>query len=128
MKHLLSFILAFLTACTVFAGERTTTITAEFASVQDAQSAQVETLELPPGKTLAVASRWDDTNGDHYFMTETLAENGWKGTFYLNKVDEGYRKKFVKFMVENGCSVGSHTTNHQWLGSLVPNAVWQDIA
>lgn len=128
MKHLLSFILAFLTACTVFAGERTTTITAEFASVQDAQSAQVETLELPPGKTLAVASRWDDTNGDHYFMTETLAENGWKGTFYLNKVDEGYRKKFVKFMVENGCSVGSHTTNHQWLGSLVPNAVWQEIA
>lgn len=128
MKRFLSFILAFLTAAAVCAAEKTTTLTVEFHSSADAQSAQMETLELPPGKTLAVASRWDDTNGDHYFMTEALAENGWKGTFYLNRVDDHYRDRVVKFMVQNGCSVGSHTNNHPWLGSLVPNAVWQEIA
>ncbi|MBR0192947.1 MAG: polysaccharide deacetylase family protein [Thermoguttaceae bacterium] len=128
MKRILSFLFAFFAAAMVCGGEKTTTLLVEYAAASDAQGAQMETLELPPGKTLAVASRWDDTNGDHYFMTEALAENGWKGTFYLNRVDDHYRDKVVKFMVENGCSVGSHTNNHPWLGSLVPNAVWQEIA
>ncbi|MDO4576025.1 MAG: polysaccharide deacetylase family protein [Planctomycetia bacterium] len=105
----------------------TRSLTLTFASEADAQNATVETTELPAGKSIALSSRWDDTNNEHLHMTRTLAANGWKGTFYLNSVDNHYAEKVVRVMKENGCSVGAHTNTHPWLGSLVPNAVWREI-
>ncbi len=103
------------------------TLVVEFNSEQDAQNAQITPLELPVGKKLALASRWDDTNGEHKLMTKTLRENGWRATFFLNQVNQDYANDVVRQMVADGSSIGAHTLNHPSLSLVVPNAIFYQV-
>lgn len=99
----------------------------EFDSPEAAQKAVCEKLELPIGKTLALSSRWDDTNGEHLLMSKTLAENGWKGTFFLNRCDEDYVKNVVNPILADGGSIGVHTLTHPHLETVSPNRMFYEI-
>ena len=99
----------------------------EFATPEEAQAAELTKLEMPVGKTLAVSGRWDDSSGEHYFMSKTMAENGWKGTFFLNKCDENYVKKIVSQIIADGNSIGVHTLRHPHLEQVVPNRMFEEI-
>lgn len=102
-------------------------ITLEFATTEEAEGATVEKLEMPIGKTLAISGRWDDTNGAHFQMSETMKKNGWKGSFYLNKCDENYAKNIVSQFKKDGNSIGVHTLRHPHLETVVPNRVFEEI-
>ncbi|MDO5582401.1 MAG: polysaccharide deacetylase family protein [Planctomycetia bacterium] len=103
------------------------TITVEFASADAAAEADLVPLELPVGKTLALASRWDDTTFAHLSMAKTLSENGWKGTFFLNKVNSDFVSKVVRPSVGMGCSVGVHTINHPHLETVAPDRLFYEL-
>ncbi len=102
-------------------------ITLEFASPEEAAAAELTKLEMPIGKKLAVSSRWDDSSREHLLMSRTLAENGWKGTFFLNKCDENYAKDIVSQLVKDGHSIGVHTTRHPHLEQVEPNRMFEEI-
>lgn len=99
----------------------------EFNSPGAARQAVCEKLELPAGKTLALSARWDDTNGEHLLMTKTLAENGWKGTYFLNRCDENYAKNVVEPILKDGGSIGVHTLTHPHLETVSPNRMFYEI-
>lgn len=99
----------------------------EFSSPEEAQKAQIKALSMPIGKTAAISSRWDDTNTNHLLMSETLKKNGWKGTYFLNSVNEDYAKNVVSKLAADGGSVGAHTINHPTLTQVVPNAMFYQI-
>ena len=88
---------------------------------------KIEFMPLPVGKTLAISSRWDDTNPDHLLMTQTLRSNGWKGTFFLNSLDEKFIQNIARRIIQDGSSIAAHTMSHPSLGQLVPNAQFREI-
>lgn len=103
------------------------TVTIEFTSAEQARHAELTALEMPVGKKIAVGSRWDDTNYDHLFMAKTLAAQGWKGTFLLNRLDSKYVEKVVKTIKETGSSVGAHTIHHPHLETVSVNELFYEI-
>lgn len=116
-------------AASASAGWRTyqQTVEVTFDTPEAAAQAQLAALPLPPGKRLAFSSRWDDTNKDHARMIEVLAAHGYKGTFYLNRVDQPYADMVIRKILEKGGSVGSHTVHHPRLPELGPNAIFKEI-
>lgn len=103
------------------------TIIVEFHSPTDAAKADLIPLDLPVGKTLALASRWDDTTPAHLLMARTLSENGWKGTFFLNKVSPNFVQKVIQPAKEMGCSVGVHSINHPHLETVSPDRLFYEL-
>ena len=71
---------AFLLATAVAFKTFTTEIDVEFATPEDAQAAEARALEMPPGKTVAFSSRWDDTNRRHPLMAKAFSAAGAKAT------------------------------------------------
>ena len=63
--------------------EYSQTLRVTFKTPEEAHKAELKKLELPGGKKLAFSTRWDDTNNRHLKMAQTLAAQGYKGTFYL---------------------------------------------
>ncbi|MDO5113741.1 MAG: polysaccharide deacetylase family protein [Planctomycetia bacterium] len=102
-------------------------ITLEFSTPQEAQQAELVPLELPPGKTLAVTSRWDDSNPAHLEMSKTLKENGWKGSFLINRVWPEFTENVLKWLLADGSDIGAHTCRHPHLETIVPNAMFREI-
>ncbi|MDO4570899.1 MAG: polysaccharide deacetylase family protein [Planctomycetia bacterium] len=99
----------------------------EFATEQEAAQATAQALELPPGKTLAISSRWDDTNNEHLLMTKTLRENGWKGTFLLNGFNDHFVANIVEPILADGNSVGVHTFTHPHLETVSINRTFYEL-
>jgi len=103
------------------------TVEVSFDSPAAAAQAQLTALPLPVGKKVAFSTRWDDTNNDHARMVDVLTAHGYKGTFYLNQVNEAYAQTVLRKMLDKGCSVGSHTAHHPRLPELGPNAIFKEI-
>lgn len=104
----------------------TQVVEVECATAEDAEKVELHTLQLPPGKILAFSTRWDDTF-PHNAMIDALADNGYKGTFYLNKVDEGFARSVIDHAIKRGSSVGAHTVNHPHLPQISPNDRFREI-
>ena len=58
-------------------------ITATFASPEDAQQATVRILPFPENKKIAYTTRWDDTNTTHRLTAKMLAERNMFASIYL---------------------------------------------
>lgn len=98
-----------------------------FRTPEEAQQAQLVPLPLPEGKILAISSRWDDTNPRHLRMAELLKKHGWKGTFYLFRLNDTFNRQVLPALTTGGHSIGNHTISHPRLPQLLPNVVWQEI-
>lgn len=130
MRKIFFTVLFILIPVLVFAQDRRAyeqEVTVEFLSEADAEKAEMSALEMPVGKKIAVGSRWDDTNGEHLLMAKTLAANGWKGTFLLNRLNADYVKKVVKVITETGSSIGAHTIHHPHLETVPVNEMFYEI-
>lgn len=99
----------------------------EFHSPEAARKAELTTAPLYGDKKLAVSARWDDNSGAHVAMAERMRDAGWKGTFYLNKLDEKYRLAVLPKLLDNGCGIGSHSMTHPMLPALNPNDMFQEV-
>lgn len=99
-----------------------------FKTVEDAQKAELEKLELPDGRKIAFSTRWDDTNDRHLKMARTLAGRGWKGTFYLYEFQNKQSDQAVPAeILKLGSSLGSHTVDHPDLPGLLPSGIFYQI-
>ena len=130
MRKLLFVFVVFLFAGSVFAEDWNRydqEVTVEFQTANDAEAAAMTAMELPPGKTLALGSRWDDTNYAHLQMTQTLSENGWKGTFFLNRIDNQFIDKVVRPIVKDGSSIGAHSMTHPHLETVPVNKMFYEL-
>ncbi len=131
MRRSLLLIILFSWCLTVMASEDlpkySQQLTIEFNTEQDAQQADLTALELPPGKTLAVGARWDDTTYAHLNMTKTLVENGWKGTFFTNRIDSKYVNEVVRHLQKDGSSIGAHSMTHPHLETLPVNKMFYEL-
>lgn len=88
---------------------------------------ELKPLILPPGKTRAFTTRWDDTNPRHANMSQMLAKNGFKASFYLNSVANPGIEATLQTILSNGGSVGAHTCHHPFLPLLKPEFIWREI-
>ncbi len=118
-----------LLAAELTAGMRTYRQTLEVtcSSPEAAAQMRLTALPLPVGKRVAFSTRWDDSIPPGVEMAEVLAAHGYKGTFYLNKVDQGYGGSVIQKLLDMGCSVGSHTCSHPSLPKLDPNTIFKEI-
>ena len=53
-----------------------------FNTVEEAQKAELEKLELPDGRKIAFSTRWDDTNNRHLKWRRLVAARAGKGRFF----------------------------------------------
>jgi hypothetical protein len=93
------------------------------------QGSQVE-LELAPvfgDKDWALTARWDDNNQNSLNMHQSMAAIGLKGTFYLNDSTGNAAGAFARKLSEDGCSIGGHTQNHNFLPHLSANRMFREI-
>ncbi len=102
-------------------------ITVEYNSSEEAKQAQLTPLELPAGKTRAISSRWDDSNADSKKVSQALAENGWKGTFFINSCSDEFYQSVIKNILADNNSIGAHTTTHPSLQICSPNYMFREI-
>ena len=107
------------------------TLEIQCADEAAARACTVRPRELPAGKTLAFATRWDDRGPSNFKMAETLAGEGIKATFYLNGFDApaaaDYAARAGREMLPRGHSIGNHTLSHRMLGPLLPAERFRDI-
>lgn len=105
------------------------TLLVTYETPEQAQRAALEALPLPPGKRVAFSTRWDDSVPSGVEKAEVLAEHGYKGTFYLNKVDAGgYADgSIMRRLLDLGSSVGAHTCTHPYLTKIDANAMFREI-
>ncbi len=99
------------------------TVKVECASPEEAQKAELKFLPLPPGKTVAFTCRWDDSNRNNARMQKLMAKYGFKGNFYLNMINDDYRKNVLPQLLKDGSTIGNHTLNHPYLPLTTPNGV-----
>jgi peptidoglycan/xylan/chitin deacetylase (PgdA/CDA1 family) len=104
------------------------TVRIRYDSPEQAAAAQIEKLVLPPGKRVAFSTRWDDS-AEHGRMVDALRANGYSGTFYINRPDEkeDYAERVLRKILDNGFSVGSHTTTHPSLPTISLNRQFAEI-
>ncbi len=105
------------------------TLTLTFETEAQAREAAVTALPLPVGKKVAFSTRWDDSSPAAVAVAkaDVLAEYGYKGTFFLNKVDPAYGENVIRKFLEKGCSAGAHTATHPFLPKIDHNAMFQEI-
>ena len=104
-------------------------LTLTFESEAQARDAAVTALPLPVGKKVAFSTRWDDSSPEAVAVAKAavLAEYGYKGTFFLNKVDPAYGENVIRKFLAKGCSAGAHTATHPFLPRIDHNAMFQEI-
>ena len=104
-------------------------LTLAFETEAQARDATAEALPLPVGKKVAFSTRWDDSSPAAVATAkaDVLADYGYKGTFFLNKVDPAYGENTIRKLLAKGCSVGSHTVTHPFLPKIDHNAMFQEI-
>ena len=108
--------------------EYSQTLRVTFKTPEEARKAELKKLELPGGKKLAFSTRWDDTNNRHLKMAQTLAAQGYKGTFYLyDFLNEQSDRTVPAEILKLGSSLGSHTVDHQDLPGLLPAGIFYQI-
>ena len=104
-------------------------LTAIFATPEDASKAAAEILQFPNGKKIAFSTRWDDTNPRHLDTAKMLSERGLFATCYL--VGLHFDKKSVATVsgiLELGGAIGAHCISHPHLETLLPNEIFREIA
>lgn len=104
-------------------------LTLTFETEAQARDAAVEALPLPIGKTIAFSTRWDDSSPVDVIVAkaDVLAKYGYKGTFFLNKVDAAYGESAIRKFLAKSCTAGSHTVSHPHLPQIDDNAIFQEI-
>ena len=104
-------------------------LTLTFESEAQARDAAVTALPLPVGKKVAFSTRWDDSSPEAVAVAKAavLAEYGYKGTFFLNKVDPAYGENVIRKFLAKGCSAGAHTATHPFLPRIDHNAMFQEV-
>ncbi|MBN2641169.1 MAG: polysaccharide deacetylase family protein, partial [Victivallales bacterium] len=95
------------------------------ASAEDAAKVELVPLPLPDNAPIAFSARWDDCNMKHLDTLAVMAENGVKGTFYLNGTRFG--TDYCKKLLRNGCTIGAHTQTHPSLPALNANEQFYEI-
>jgi len=105
----------------------TTEIDVEFATPADARAAEAHALEMPPGKTIAFSSRWDDTNRRHPLMAGAFSAAGAKATFYLNNVSEELAREYSEPILKRGHALGGHSMRHPRLPDLNAAELWWNV-
>lgn len=90
------------------------TVTATFATEQEAKQAALKVLPLPAGKKLAFTTRWDDSAPGHRARAEMFARLGLRPTFFLNGNKE-FMQKDMPTIRELGGRFGNHTSSHPFL-------------
>lgn len=105
----------------------TTEIDVTFATPEDARAAEAHALEMPPGKTIAFSSRWDDTNRRHPLMAKAFSAAGAKATFYLNGVADGMRADYTDAMLAAGHAFGGHSMKHPRLPEVDAGTLWWNV-
>ena len=103
------------------------TLTLAFETEAQAREAALQALPLPVGKKVAFSTRWDDSAPPGEPKAEVLDEHGYRGTFYLNKVDQAYGDNVIRRLLELGGSAGAHTVTHPFLPRIDHNAMFQEI-
>lgn len=102
-----------------------------FGSAAEAAAASARAAILPPGKTCAFSSRWDDSGPREAKlpMAQTLTALGVKPTFYLcsDEVTSNYVATVARPVLATGSTIGSHTLTHPMLQEFVPNASFREI-
>jgi len=85
-------------------------LTLTFESEAQARDAAVTARPLPVGKKVAFSTRWDDSSPEAVAVAKAavLAEYGYKGTFFLNKVDPAYGENVIRKFLAKGCSAGTY--------------------
>ena len=93
----------------------------EYASEEDAQTAQAHIMPFPNNKKYAFSSRWDDTNPRHIEMQKMLLQRNCKGTFYI--VGDIAKKptdlQLCKDLLTQGAAIASHTISHTDLSKVM---------
>ena len=104
-------------------------ITATFASPEDAEQATIRILPFPENKKIAYTTRWDDTNVAHRLTAEMLAERNMSASIYLcgEHFSESHKKAFNKVLALGG-ALGAHCINHPHLENLLPNDIFREMA
>lgn len=102
------------------------TVRIRYDSPEQAAAAQLDKLELPPGRRIAFSTRWDDS-AKHGRMVDALRANGYSGTFYINRADADYAEHVLRKILDNGCSVGAHTATHPFLPKISLNRQFAEI-
>jgi len=103
-------------------------VEADFASAAVAQQAQLKLEELPRGKKLAFATRWDDSNPRHTNTLAAISAAGCKGTFYFVSTTPFLRDAVMKPILAAGSRIGSHTCSHPFLTQCTPAKIFREIA
>lgn len=104
-------------------------ITVEFASAEDAAKAEGALMALPPGKTIALVSRWDSDWGERARdQAKVLAEAGAPATFYMaGKGMSSDDPRACTNLLALGHSIGTYQPAHGAMGSVVPEVSFADI-
>ncbi len=95
--------------------------------VVEGQATEIEVAPVFGDKDWALTARWDDNNQNSLNMQKTMAAAGMKGTFYLNGSNGNAGREFARALSEDGCSIGGHTTNHNFLTHLSANRLFKEI-
>jgi hypothetical protein len=115
------------------------TLTVDFANEAAARVAKVEILPLYHGYEWAISSRWDDNIPTDIKMRQTLAEHGFRGTFYLNATDGGYYgndygliapkdySDLGRRLADGGFSIGGHTLTHPYLTCQARDQIFHEV-
>ncbi len=101
--------------------------TIEQQLIVEGQPVEVTIAPVYGDKDWAFTARWDDNNTNHFNMQAAMADNGLRGTFYLNGDWGDYGEAFAQKLSEKGCSIGGHTCHHYFLPTLTANALFYEI-
>lgn len=102
-------------------------LSATFATPEDAAAATLAFRELPPGMEVSLSSRWDDSNPRHLQNAQAVTAADAKATYYLNASDPDFIASTVKPVLALGCSVGIHTKTHPFPTQLSLGALFDEI-
>ena len=111
------------------------TVTATFASQEDASRAEISIAPLPDGASRAFGARWDDTTPRHIAKAAMLERAGVKGSFYIvghggigaDGVKAPFRATGILDLIRHGHAIGNHSLTHKHLMNLSPEAVFRQM-
>lgn len=105
------------------------TVTAEFASPEEATAATCEVASLPDDAKLAVSCRWDDTSSRHESKGLMMNRAGVKGSFYfVGGTGDPYFPAGALALKAMGHAIGNHTLTHPHMMTVNANAGFRQIA
>jgi len=99
----------------------------KFASLSDAEKAELRIPPLPHGKKFALTLRWDDCNPNHINQLRIMRKNGLRGTFMLYGFGKSYQKTAKELLKTGGCSIGNHSLKHVRYNGVPKNTIYEYI-